>query len=153
MNTLELKIPPPLVALIVAILMWLSTLLVAPFVLPMSVRIIVAAAFAIAGVGLAVTGIRAFSRAKTTHNPTTPDAASSLVIGGIYRYTRNPMYLGLLMVLLGWALFLANGVALLFAPAFVLYINRLQIAPEERSLLSLFAQDYASYRNRVRRWI
>lgn len=153
MNTLELRIPPPLVALIIAILMWLSTLLVAPLAVPTSVRLIVAGVLAIAGVGCGIAGVRAFRRARTTINPTTPNAASALVIGGIYRLTRNPMYLGVLTVLLAWAAFLANGVALLLALSFVFYINRFQIAPEERALSSLFPQDYASYKNRVRRWI
>jgi protein-S-isoprenylcysteine O-methyltransferase Ste14 len=72
---------------------------------------------------------------------------------GIYRFTRNPMYIGLLMTLLGWAAFLASLPALLFVIAFVLYMNRFQIQPEERALSSLFGADYAVYRARVRRWL
>jgi protein-S-isoprenylcysteine O-methyltransferase Ste14 len=82
-----------------------------------------------------------------------PDSASSLVVSGIYKYTRNPMYLGFLLVLLGWAAFLSNLAALALLPAFVAYMNRFQIRPEERVLASLFPNDYPAYRAKVRRWI
>jgi protein-S-isoprenylcysteine O-methyltransferase Ste14 len=81
-----------------------------------------------------------------------PDAASSLVVSGIYRYTRNPMYAGFLLILLGWAAFLSNILALIVLPAFVLYMNRFQILPEERVLTTLFADEYTEYLARVRRW-
>ena len=82
-----------------------------------------------------------------------PDSTSSLVVSGIYKYTRNPMYLGFLLVLLGWATFLSNLAALALLPAFVVYMNHFQIGPEERALGSLFAQEYQAYHARVRRWI
>ena len=82
-----------------------------------------------------------------------PDSTSSLVVSGIYKYTRNPMYLGFLLVLLGWATFLSNITALALLPVFVVYMNRFQIGPEERALGSLFAQEYKAYHARVRRWI
>ena len=82
-----------------------------------------------------------------------PDSTSSLVVSGIYGYTRNPMYLGFLLVLLAWAIFLSNFVALALLPAFVVYMNHFQIGPEERALGSLFAQEYQAYLARVRRWI
>ena len=72
---------------------------------------------------------------------------------GIYSITRNPMYLGLLTMLSGWAVFLSNALAFLFLPAYVLYINRFQIETEERTLTALFGQDYVAYQGRVRRWI
>jgi len=75
------------------------------------------------------------------------------VTSGIYRYTRNPMYLGLLLILLGWAVFLANIVAFIFLPAFIAYLNRFQIRPEEKAMASLFGQDFANYRSKVRRWL
>jgi protein-S-isoprenylcysteine O-methyltransferase Ste14 len=80
-------------------------------------------------------------------------AASSLVSNSVYRFTRNPMYLGLLLTLLAWAAFLSNPLAVLWVPVFVLYINRFQITPDERVLSSLFGAEYAAYRNRVRRWL
>ena len=76
-----------------------------------------------------------------------------MVSGGVYQFTRNPMYLGLLVTLLAWAAFLAKPLALLFLPVFVLYINSFQITPEERVLTSLFGAEYESYKARVRRWL
>ena len=70
---------------------------------------------------------------------------------GVYRFTRNPMYLGMVLVLIGWAVFLASPITLIFVPLFVLYINRFQITPEERVLTSIFGAEYVDYKNRVRR--
>ncbi|MCY1553776.1 Phospholipid methyltransferase [compost metagenome] len=107
----------------------------------------------LAGAFVALFGVASFRRAKTTVNPTTPGAASALVDSGIYRYSRNPMYLGLLLVLAGWGLWLAHALALLGLPAFVVYMNRFQIAPEERALTAVFGDAFAAYRQKVRRWI
>ena len=92
-------------------------------------------------------------RARTTINPVKPSSASSLVITGIYRLTRNPMYLGSLFILLGWAVFLANVLAFLLLPGFVLYINRFQIIPEETALSGIFGSEFATYKANVRRWL
>jgi protein-S-isoprenylcysteine O-methyltransferase Ste14 len=152
MNLLELKIPPPVVALVLAVLMWLTPSpagLVQPeFVL----RIAAALALVLVGQTLSVSAIAEFRRARTTVNPIKAHAATSLVSSGIFRYTRNPMYLGLLLTLLGWAAYLANPFALAFLPVFALYMTRFQIKPEERILSSLFGASYAAYRGRVRRW-
>jgi protein-S-isoprenylcysteine O-methyltransferase Ste14 len=82
-----------------------------------------------------------------------PGASSSLVIRGVYTLTRNPMYLGFLLVLVGWAVFLSNTLAFLLLPVFILYMNRFQITPEERALASLFGQEFVVYKSRVRRWL
>ena len=153
MNSLELKIPPPVVALFFGLCMWLASSLVAALELPFVLRL--GAALTLVAVGLVVStaGVVAFRRARTTIDPTKPMATSALVSDGIYRMTRNPMYLGLLLALLGWAAFLANPLALLLVPAFVLYINRFQIEPEERALSALFGGEYGAYQERVRRWL
>lgn len=153
MHHLELKIPPPLVGLCVALLMWLAARLVAPFEWPLVLRGIAGLGFVVAGVGFAIAGVRSFARAKTTVNPTKPAATSSLVVTGVYRFTRNPMYLGMLLVLLGWAVYLANAVAFLLVPLFVLYISRFQIVPEERVLYEKFGAEFTAYKARVRRWL
>jgi protein-S-isoprenylcysteine O-methyltransferase Ste14 len=93
-----------------------------------------------------------FRQAKTTVNPLKPHA-SSLVTWGVYAISRNPMYLGGLIMLLGWAIFLSNALAFLFLPIYVLYLNRFQITPEERVLTSLFGQTYVAYQARARRWL
>ncbi|WP_149357027.1 methyltransferase family protein [Comamonas testosteroni] len=105
------------------------------------------------GQGISIAGMVAFRRAKTTVNPVKANMASSLVIRGVYRYTRNPMYVGLLITLLAWAMFLANLLTALWAVVFVLYITRFQIIPEERVLTSLFGAEYGAYKGRVRRWV
>lgn len=152
MNALELKVPPPLVALVTGLLMWWAAKLVPPLALPGVARIVVAVVFAGVGVGLAMSGVLTFRRAKTTVNPTTPAAASALVRTGVFRFTRNPMYLGLLLCLVAWAIFLSSVLALLSAPLFVVYMNRFQIAPEERALAALFGDSFAAYKRDVRRW-
>jgi protein-S-isoprenylcysteine O-methyltransferase Ste14 len=82
-----------------------------------------------------------------------PDTTKSIVRDGIYRYTRNPMYLGFALILAGWAIFLANMASLLMLPAFVAYMTQFQIKPEERALLARFGPDYAEYMAKVRRWV
>ena len=104
-------------------------------------------------VAIGAAGMLSFRRARTTINPTTPDAASSLVVTGIYRFTRNPMYLGFFLLLTGWAIYLANIPAFAGPVLFVLYINRFQIAPEERALAAKFGTAFDDYRRRTRRWI
>ena len=93
-----------------------------------------------------------FRRAKATVNPTKPHA-SSLVTWGVYAISRNPMYLGGFVMLLGWAVFVSNALVFLFLPVYVLYINHFQIEPEERILTSLFGETYGAYRVRARRWL
>jgi len=153
MSSLELKIPPPLVALALALLMWITASLTQPFEVPFSFRLGAALVLVIVGQSISISAMTAFRRAKTTVNPIKASAASSLVSSGVYRFTRNPMYLGLLLTLLAWAVFLSNPVALLFVPLFVLYMNRFQIGPEERVLSSLFGAEYAAYTKKVRRWL
>jgi protein-S-isoprenylcysteine O-methyltransferase Ste14 len=152
MNSLELRIPPPVVALFFALLMWLASLPFAPLPIPFAYRAGVAVALAIVGLGLSVSGVISFRRARTTMNPVRP-GATSLVRSGVYRLTRNPMYLGWALKLLGWAVFLASPLALLLVPLFMLYIRRFQIEPEERVLSSLFVGEYSQYSEKVRRWL
>lgn len=153
MLALELKVPPPAVALIAGLLMWLVSRALPALAYMFSPHNTAAIGLAIIGVATAIAGVVTFRRAKTTVNPLKPQNASSLVASGIYSITRNPMYLGLLLGLTGWATHLSNAVAFLFLPAFVAYINRFQIMPEERALTSLFGKDFTAYRSRVRRWI
>jgi protein-S-isoprenylcysteine O-methyltransferase Ste14 len=153
MNSLELKVPPPLVAATLAAAMWGVSLFAPHIQLQSVVRVLAAATIAVLGVAFTIAGIASFRRAKTTVSPLKPDSASSLVSSGVYTITRNPMYVGLLFVLVGWAVFLSSPLALVGPLAFFLYIGRFQIAPEERALSNLFGSDYANYRARVRRWL
>jgi protein-S-isoprenylcysteine O-methyltransferase Ste14 len=153
MKFLELKIPPPVVGLCIGFLMWLMPPLAGTLDIPSGIRIAIALALLVVGQGIAIAGMVEFRRAKTTINPVKASSASSLVSGGIYRFTRNPMYLGMLLTLIGWTAYLSNPLALIFLPLFVLYINRFQIGPEERVLSSLFGAPYAAYMGKVRRWV
>jgi protein-S-isoprenylcysteine O-methyltransferase Ste14 len=153
MRFLELRIPPPAVALITGLLMWLVSRATPALGFEFPARNIFAISLSVVGMATSMAGALTFRRARTTLNPTRPESSSTLVNWGVYSVTRNPMYLGLLLVLTAWALSLLNPLACLFLPAFVLYINRFQIAPEERALASLFGQDFAAYRSRVRRWL
>jgi len=152
MRSLELKIPPPLVALLIAAAMW-SFSATGRIEMPIALRIAVGVVAALAGFGIAISGVIAFRRAHTTVSPLKPDTASRLVTSGVYGFTRNPMYLGLCLVLAGWAFFLSSPLMLLGPLAFILYITRFQIVPEERSLSSLFGEAFADYQAKVRRWI
>jgi len=149
---LELKVPPPAVALVTAVLMWLVSRAAAALAFEFPAGNILAIGLAAAGIIIAVAGVLTFRRARTTLNPTKPESSSSLVSWGIYRVTRNPMYLGLLLELTGWAIFLSNWLAFVFLPVFIVYIHRFQIVPEERVLTSLFGGEFVAYQSRVRRW-
>lgn len=153
MNFLELKIPPPVVALAFGVRMWFVALLGLILNISSATRIGVAISLAVVGKVISVSGIIAFRKKRTTINPVNPNKSTALVQNGIFRYTRNPMYVGLALTLLGWAAFLASLLALVFVPLFVLYISRFQISPEERGLSSLFGSNYTEYQRNVRRWL
>ena len=151
--SLEAKVPPPLVALASAAFTWGIPVLAPRMELAGGVRLALCLAVVAAALVFSVGGVVSFRRARTTINPTTPEAASSLVSSGIYRITRNPMYVGLSLLLTAWAVFLSSVWALLVLVPFMLYISRFQIAPEERALTKLFAAEYALYKASVRRWL
>ncbi|HZM35695.1 MAG TPA: isoprenylcysteine carboxylmethyltransferase family protein [Burkholderiales bacterium] len=153
MRGLEHRIPPPLVGLIVAAAMYGIHEVAAPMRFAFQGHVVLALVIGAAALAVDISGVVAFLRARTTVNPLRPDKASTLVTGGIFRRTRNPMYLGMAMLLVGWAVYLANPLTLLGIPAFVAYLNRFQIAPEERALEQRFGADYRGYRARVRRWL
>jgi protein-S-isoprenylcysteine O-methyltransferase Ste14 len=153
MTSLEAKVPPPLVAIVVVIAMWGVSRVAGLLHIPEPLRLGLPAAFLVVGICFTAGGLVAFRRARTTVNPNTPERASSLVNSGIYRITRNPMYVGLLFVLLAWAVYLSCAWALIGPVLFVLYIQRFQIVPEERALGKLFGPEYAGYKANVRRWL
>lgn len=153
MRSLALRIPPPVVALAAALLMWAVASMFPSSRLANPIRVHVARALALAGVLVVAAGIVEFRRARTTVNPLNPGAASALVVSRIYRFSRNPMYLGFAIVLLAWAVCLSHPLSLLGVAAFVAYMNRFQIVPEERALRALFGQKFDAYGTRVRRWI
>ena len=121
--TLELKIPPVAVALVTGACMWLAAWAVPGIDVSFPGHDVVSGMVALSGGFMALSGVVAFSRAGTTINPMKPGSSSSLVVTGIYSVTRNPMYLGVLLVLLAWAIYLANPLTVLFLPGFVWYMG------------------------------
>lgn len=152
---LELKIPPLVVLAVMALAMWASSLIFPELSIPVhaAVRLVAAPGVALCGALVSLVGVLAFRHAGTTVNPLTPQSVSSFVAGGIYRYSRNPMYLGFLLALTGLALLIGNVLGATFPILFVLYMNRLQIAPEEDFLTTRFGAAYQTYCESVPRWI
>jgi protein-S-isoprenylcysteine O-methyltransferase Ste14 len=153
MRALELKIPPPVVMLLIGAAMWFVSRSGPSLDVSLLVRSVAACAVAAFGGAISFAGDIEFRRARTTVNPWRPQNTSSLVTSGIYQRTRNPMYLGLFLVLVGWAVFLASAWPLAGPPAFMFYMRRFQIQPEERVLTTKFGAAYADYSSRVRRWL
>jgi protein-S-isoprenylcysteine O-methyltransferase Ste14 len=153
MNALENKVPPPIVALLVGAVMW-GIARWSPLPEGESpLRVAISGGLACLGILVVVLGMLAFRRAKTTINPVNIKAASSMVTSGVYRYTRNPMYVGLTLALVGWAVHIGVPFVLVGPVIFMLFITRFQIIPEERVLTSKFGEEYRKYREQVRRWL
>jgi protein-S-isoprenylcysteine O-methyltransferase Ste14 len=153
MRTLELRIPPVILTLAFGAAMWLLARFTPSLGFNFQRSGWIALLLVAAGIFVIVLGIAEFNRASTTVNPTQPESSSSVVTSGIYRWSRNPMYAGFLLILAGWAVQLASIAAVALLPAFVLYMNRYQIKPEERALTGRFGAEYLTYRQRVRRWL
>ena len=151
--TLSLKVPPPVQAIIFGVLMWVVARQVSGGQFEFELQLLVAILIAVAGVALVVMSILEFRRASTTIDPFNPEEASSLVASGVFRFSRNPMYLSLLLVLIGWFIWLGSFYNLAVLALFVSYITAFQIKPEEAVMKSLFGEKYDQYRSRVRRWI
>jgi protein-S-isoprenylcysteine O-methyltransferase Ste14 len=112
-----------------------------------------AIALAVIGIAFDLAGVIAFRQHRTTINPLHPENTSRLVTGGIYRISRNPMYVGMALLLLAWAVYLESPAALLGIGGFIAYITHFQIMPEETLLAQHFGADFSAYRQRVRRWL
>ena len=150
---LELRVPPLIVWAVFAGALFEVARLVPTLTFKVTGSFGFALALAVLGAAVALAGVAAFRRARTTVNPLNPSASVTVVSSGVYRFTRNPMYLGFLVALAGWAAYLSNAAAALLLPAFVAYMTRFQIKPEERALAEKFGPQFAEYRSRVRRWV
>lgn len=153
LSKLELRIPPPLVMLLfmVTVFGFDKIMPFTLFYLPWLTYASVISLVTLGGV-IALWGMKKFKNAKTTVNPLKPESSSSLVSSGIYQYTRNPMYLGLLMILLSAVIYSQHPLGLVSALGFVAYMNRFQIEPEEKMLVKLFGDEFVDYSNQVKRW-
>jgi len=152
-HSLDLKINPPLQMLISVLLIYITAQL-----LPVSTTLLVykwqlSGLFLVLGLFFNIAGGGSFRTAKTTGNPNKPHMASKLVTSGVYQFTRNPMYIGLIFLLLTWAIWLGSFFSLLIIVFFQQYITRFQIIPEEKALEKRFPEKFTQYCRQVRRWI
>lgn len=154
MSFLETRIPPPVVMLFFATVIWWQADLTQIPLIP-GYHSLFWPAVLVFGTGALfdLISLKHFLKAKTTINPLSPEKASQLVSTGIYAFTRNPMYVGLLLWLLAICLHLNTLFGLLAPLGFVAYINRFQIQPEEKYLQQLFGESYLSYKQQVPRWL
>lgn len=153
LDALELKIPPPVVGLLLGGVAWWCAPLGPVVAWPEALRLGLAGGLALVGLVLDFSGLLAFVRRRTTISPLSPHKSRALVTSGVYRLTRNPMYLGMVCLLSAWAVWLAALLPWLAPLGFVLYITRFQIRPEERVLTEHFGPVYTDYARRVRRWL
>ena len=145
------KIPPPIVTLIFGLIIYFSKSFFPVYTLDNSNMVSII--FFIFGFSVLITAIQSFKRHETTINPLNPDKASSLVNSGIFSYSRNPMYLGMLLILLSisFKFNISGGIFISFL--FKIYITRFQIIPEEEAMAKLFGEEFITYKNQTRRWI
>jgi len=153
MKSLENKIPPPALMLILAAAMWGAAKIQSPIAIEPHLRTGLMLALGVVALVFGIGGIITFRVARTTINPVQIDRASRVVTGGIYRLSRNPMYVGLTALLANWAVFLAVPVAGFGPIVFALFMHRFQILPEERVMAAKFGREYLDYKQRVRRWV
>jgi len=148
---LNTKIPPPIIAILFAVLIFYFSDSFAYVDLPF--KIYFSLFFVLLGFFITFSSARNFKKKETTVNPINPEEASQLVTDGFFKITRNPMYLGMLLFLLGLSIYNGLIVGLVFLPLFVGYITFFQIIPEERAMIKIFGEDYKAYMKKVRRWI
>ena len=139
----------------VALLMWLiaAQIPIPILELPTTTLRWIGSALCLLGLSLLIPSIFSFKKFNTTINPTRPEQGSQLISSGVYRISRNPIYLGFFLLLIGWGLWLASSMALLASILFPVLMTRFQIIPEERALETLFGNEYATYKQTVRRWL
>lgn len=150
---MTLRIPPVLVVIVAGLLIWAISRYVPSPSLVVPGKDFVAVVLVVVGAVVAALGVASFRRARTTVDPLHPEQASALVVKSIYRVTRNPMYLGFAIVLLAWVVYLSAWPALLVVVAYVAYITRFQIEPEEKALEARFGEAFLDYKRSVRRWL
>lgn len=150
---MHLKVPPPILGLLAAGFLWIVDWAVPELAYRFAGQGTVAVLMAAIGLGIGFIALSSFRRAETTVDPRRPADTSAVVATGIYRISRNPMYLGLLIVLIGWAVWLGNPLGVVVIGAFVWVITELQIKPEEEVLGAQFGESYLAYCRTVRRWL
>lgn len=149
--TLKNKVPPPLVTLLFGGLIYYSSALLPSVTFRW--QGLLALLVLIVALGVIATAVATFRRLQTTVNPLQPKSASALATSGIFSYSRNPMYLGMLLILIALSVYTGALASVLLLPSFVAYIWIMQIAPEEQAMSELFGDEFSDYCHRVRRWL
>ena len=150
---MKLTVPPAIQGPIILGLSWLAAKRFPNLVISIPSERIVAIVLSVAGLLIIAVSIVGFSRRKTTVNPLTPNATKTLVTSGVYKVSRNPMYVGVLLILIAWPINLENIAAFVPVPLYIVFMTIFQIMPEERALEEKFGESYVEYKNRVRRWV
>ena len=148
---MKTKIPPPIFALIMIAIIYLSSFIVETFTF--SYQTVLSVLVVAVGLGCALPSFRLFAKNKTTISPFTPSETTALVTAGMYRYSRNPMYLGLVLLNIAATIFFGTWFGIIIVATFIFLLNLLQIIPEEEALLDIFGEEYIEYKKKVRRWI
>ena len=148
---LKNKIPPPIITLILVIAVYYSTWIFQAF--NFKGQELIAITILTTGLGFTISAISLFRKNQTTVNPMTPHKSTKLVTSGVYQYTRNPMYLGLLLVLASSTVFFGAWLGIIICFLFILVMVNLQILPEEKALEEIFGEVFLEYKSKVRRWI
>lgn len=149
---INLKIPPPVVTLAFSGLMYVLDWFYTFKISSASLIWLIVLLLSIASF-LLLPAVAQFYKNKTTVNPLKPETSKVLVTEGVYYYSRNPMYLGMALVLLAWGVFLANPINIILFIGFIVYMNELQIKLEEEALDAIFGDEFKKYKHNVRRWI
>ena len=151
---MHLRIPPPIVALIGILLIFLSKDYILILYLHPHLQNTLSLIFLFIGLVIIFSATKEFKKSDTTVNPMKPETSTSLVTSGIFKYTRNPMYLGLTSILLASCFYFSSLLGIIvYVPLFILYITVFQIIPEEETMKDLFNDEYLDYCSKVRRWI
>ena len=145
------KIPPLIVTLIFGLVIYFSKTCFPS--IRFNYESLTGIGLIILGLTVIITAVSSFRKNQTTVNPLKPDAASKLVTEGVFKFSRNPMYLGLLIILIGISVQFNLIGGLIFLSIFIFYMNYFQIIPEEGAMTELFKEDFINYKNKVRRWI
>ena len=146
-----IKIPPPLIVLVLIVSIYFSSKKIDLINIPLQLEISI---FVLsAGILIFVNPVLQFIKSKTTVNPIQFEEVNKLVTSGIFKYSRNPMYLGMLMIVLSTSIFYLNIYSILTPLLFILWINKFQIKREEEFLIEKFGDEYLSYKKKTRRWI
>ena len=152
-KTLELLIPPLPLTIALCGIIFLCHSLTPQYSLSINSAIEWGMAFWVLGIAFVLPAAISFFKAKTTVDPRTPEKSNKLVINGLYKLSRNPMYVGFLFLIVGTACYTGHVSGLLLSISFIPYMNRFQISLEEQHLTSTFGDEYIQYCNSVRRWL